>query len=213
MLSVTCPQCNAAMTCDDSASGRYIQCYACGHKFVAGAPAPANTATPPPAIGAGANSKLLPVIAIIVCSLALIAALVSLALNIFVSPVEKMQFDFSKDAEDTAMAIFKIRILAAMTSPGKEGYFWQENGRAAISDAEVEVMQDGKDDKFVAVFIKTKAGKLDIRRYYLLQQNKDGYYVSCNKYTFEKEVDKKWMKEVEEKISKYEKDDESSEIE
>lgn len=210
MLYITCPQCNAAMNCDDSASGQNVQCYACSHKFIAGAPAMTNT-PPPPA--AGAKSSQLPLIAVIIGALALIAALVSLALNIFISPVEKMQFDFSKDAEDTAMAMFKIRITQKMTSTTKEGYFWQENGRAAISDAEVEVMQDGKDDKFVAVFIKTKAGKLDIRRYYLLQQNKDGYYVRCRKSTFEKEVDKKWMKEVEEKISEYEKDDESSEIE
>ena len=215
MISINCPNCNASMTCDDSAVGQYVQCYACSQKFVAGG-APAGVMPPAaaPSVSrkSSGNSKLLPILALCLGGAALVVAIISLLLNIFSSPMNGLRFNFSKSAEKTAMAMFENLIRRRAVEPDMTGYFWQKYGQAAINDAEVEIEQDGDDDNYVVVFIKTRADRYDIRYYYYLKKNKDGYYVESDDDDFAKKVDEKWFYEVKSKMDKFRKADETSEI-
>ncbi len=62
MITVTCPKCNAAMNCDDSAAGQVVKCYACQNDIVvpaSKAAAPVFEAAAPAAPAAAQSSNIL----------------------------------------------------------------------------------------------------------------------------------------------------------
>ena len=144
MITVTCPQCNAAMNCDESAAGQVIKCYACQCDIIVpGAEAPA--APQMPGLSAcGGNNNILGFAGVGLGAVALILSLVALLVSaVSSSDTPFTPFAFSSDPESTAERLLEQDILLSQCRNDNQGYFFQKYGDDYLDNLEFEVLEDG----------------------------------------------------------------------
>ena len=198
MITVTCPQCNAAMNCDESAAGQTVKCYACQCDIIVpGAEAPAAPQLP----ACGGNSNVIGFAGVGLGAVALIVALIALLVSAFSSAdTPFVPFAFSSDPETTAERILERNILAAQCDDDSKAYFFQKYGDDFLDNLEFEVLEDGK---YAAVFYKTKVKDNTFCGMIQLVKNNDDEYVVDKSW---KDAPEKFLERVHKKNEKYEKD-------
>ena len=214
MITITCPKCNAAMNCDDSAAGQVVKCYACQNDIVVPAPqaaAPVFEAVAPEAPAAPAAAKSSNVLGFAGIGLGLVALVVALIAAVYAfcfAGGSEEPWDFQKTPEKTAKEILKKGVERAKTDGTKKSYFFQKYGDQIVKNAEFEVEED---DNLAVVFVKSKIKNSTVTEVFYLYKNADGYYVKATSDDIN-DASEKFLKKVAKKESKYREDDESKDI-
>ena len=215
MITVTCPKCNAAMNCDDSAAGQVVKCYACQNDIVVPAPqvaAPVFEAVAPEAPAAPAAAKSSNILGFAGIGLGLVALVVALIAAVYAfcfAGGSEEPWNFQKTPEKAAKEILKKGVERAKAREGSKGvYFYQKYGDQLVKNAEFEVEEDGD---LAVVFVKSKIKNNTVTKVLYLFKNADGYYVEATSDDI-KDASEKFLKKVAKKESKYREDDESKEI-
>ena len=225
MITITCPNCNAAMNCEESAAGQTVRCYACQTEILVPVSAATGNSMFSDVIKRLPSLPGIPEIdkerlkvtvrsnlALILSIAALILAALTALYSVFGggSTLDDLQIDFKKNPEKAAREFFKQELLQKSIRSDAAGYFWQKNYKDAVSDAEIDLFEE-EDGMYIAAFVKSRVAKTDIYKSYLMIRNRDDYYVTCGFGDFDK-AGKKWLERVHKKQSEYREKDESSDI-